>query len=163
MRGISVQQYHFINQSRGNVSYNLIKKENNMLGEKVGSFTATTVNKALPAVNNLPAMETTGTGQGMLVGQPAQFIATYTAIMQPDGSFYGESPQAGIIMSASGAGTFRATGAGSPTAEGGFKFRGACYFSSQAPAFAGLNGKTCVYTWDVDAEGNATWELWEWL
>jgi hypothetical protein len=36
------------------------------------------------------------------------------------------------------------------------------YFQSEAPSLAGLNGKAVVYDWDVDANMNATWELWEW-
>ena len=134
-----------------------------MIGEKVGFMKAVATNKALPAVNGMPTMETSALGQGTLVGQDVQFMATYSATMQADGSFYGECPNSGIVMSATGAATFRATGCGVPTAEGGFKFRGACYFQSADANLSALNGKACAYNWDVDAEGNATWEIWEWL
>ena len=132
-----------------------------MLGEHVGSMTGATSNKAVQAVGGMPAMETSGTGQGMLAGQEVQFMATYSAVMQPDGSFYGECPNSGIIMSATGAATFRATGAGNPTPDGGFKFRGVVYFQSQDANLSKLNGKACAYAWDVDPAGTATWEIHE--
>jgi len=36
------------------------------------------------------------------------------------------------------------------------------YFESSAPSFSSLNGVAVVYDWDVEASGNASWELWEW-
>ena len=134
-----------------------------MIGEKVALMKGIAQNKALPAVNGLPTMETTAQGQGTIAGLEGQFFATYSATMQPDGSFFGECPNSGIVMTANGPATFRATGAGTPTAEGGVKFRGACYFQSSAEQLSSLNGKACAYNWDVDAEGNAVWEIWEWV
>ena len=65
-------------------------------------------------------------------------------------------------MAQDGIGTFRATGAGAFTEDGGSTFRGAVYVQSDAPSLSSLNGKALVYEWDVDASGNATWEIWEW-
>ena len=65
--------------------------------------------------------------------------------MRADGSFYGECPNAGVIMTADGVATFRATGCGNPTSDGGFVFKGV------------------VYDWVVSPDGNATWELREWI
>ena len=130
-----------------------------MLGKHVGSMTGSTTVKALPSDYGMPSLETTGMGEGTLLGHPVQFIATYGAEMQPDGSFYGECPNSGAILAPNGAATYRATGAGSPTEDGGSKFRGAVYFSSHSEAFAELNGTACAYSWDVDAEGTAKWEI----
>ena len=88
-------------------------------------------------------------------------MASYVAKMQADGSLYGECPNAGVVMAADGVATFRATGAGSFTADGGTSFRGVAYFQSQAPSLSALNGKAVVYNWEVDAAGVAVWELWE--
>ena len=130
-----------------------------MLGKHVGSMSGATTVKALPSDYGMPSLETTGAGQGTLLGHDVQFMATYSADMQPDGSFYGECPNSGVILSAAGAATYRATGAGHPTPDGGSVFRGAVYFSSHSEAFAELNGKACVYSWDVDANGVAQWEI----
>ena len=65
-------------------------------------------------------------------------------------------------MAADGVATFRATGVGSPTEDGGFVFKGVVYFETSAPSLSSLNGVAVVYDWTVDAEGGATWELFEW-
>ena len=131
-----------------------------MLGEKVGSLQASTTNKALPSDGALPIFETSAEGAGTLAGADVQFLATYSSEMRADGTLYGECP-AGIIMTADGVATFKATGIGTFTAEGGATFRGAAYFQATAPSLASLNGICTVYDWEVDAEGNATWTLWE--
>jgi len=133
-----------------------------MLGKKIGSSTATCVNKALPSNGGgMPRMETSASGEGTFVGVGVQVFATYHAEMRPDGTFYGECPNAGIVMASDGVATFRASGIGKPTEAGGFSFRGAVYFEASAPSLAALNGVACMYQWDVDASGNATWEIWE--
>ena len=131
-----------------------------MLGEKVGSLQASTTNKALPSDGALPIFETSAEGAGTLAGADVQFLATYSSEMRADGTLYGECP-AGIIMTADGVATFKATGIGTFTADGGATFRGATYFQATAPSLASLNGICTVYDWEVDAEGNATWTLWE--
>ena len=133
-----------------------------MLGEKVGSMTATTRNKNLPGDGACPKFETSTDGGGTLAGVEVKTMATYSAEMRADGSIYGECPNAGVIMTADGVATFRATGAGRFTEDGGSSFRGAVYFQTAAPSLASLNGKAFVYEWDVDSNGDATWEVWEW-
>ena len=49
-------------------------------------------------------------------------MASYVAKMQADGNLYGECPNAGVVMAADGVGPFRATGAGSFTADDGTSF-----------------------------------------
>ena len=133
-----------------------------MIGEHVGSMTGSTQMKALPAVNGMPAAETTANTAGTLAGVEVQGMATYQATMRADGSWQGECPNAGIVMAADGVATFRATGVGSPTEDGGFVFKGVVYFETAAPSLSSLNGVAVVYDWTVDAEGAATWELFEW-
>ena len=133
-----------------------------MLGEKVGTFTGTTTDKALPAQGGFPVFETSAQTSGKLAGVDVQSMATYSAQMQPDGSLYGECPNAGVVMASDGVATFRATGCGQMTDDGGAKFRGAVYFQTSAPSLMAVNGKCMVYEWDVDGQGNATWNIWEW-
>ena len=133
-----------------------------MLGEKIGSLTANAAHKTLPADGALPKFETSATGSGTLAGAEVQFLATYSAEMRADGTLYGECPNQGVVMTQDGVATFRASGVGAFTAEGGATFRGVVYFQASAPSLSSLNGVCGVYHWDVDAEGTATWELWEW-
>jgi len=136
--------------------------EGEILGEKIGSLKATATNTVLPTEGSLPKFETSTHGSGTLAGVNVTTMATYWAEMRPDGTLYGECPNQGVIMAPDGVATFRASGVGAGTADGGSKFRGAVYFEASAPSLSRLNGMAVVYKWDVDAAGNATWELWEW-
>ena len=132
--------------------------------EKIGSITAITNAISLPANGTNPRFEVHAiSGSGTLVGADIfQIMATYSAEMRVDGSIYGECPNAGVVIAADGVATFRATGIGSFTEEGGTTFKGMVYFETSAPSLASLNGAAVVYDWDVDAAGNAAWELWQW-
>ena len=132
-----------------------------MIGEKVGSMQSQTTIKTGSAEDGRPVFEVSAQGAGTLCGAEVTSMASYVAKMQADGSLYGECPNAGVVMAADGVATFRATGAGSFTADGGTSFRGVAYFQSQAPSLSALNGKAVVYSWEVDAAGVAVWELWE--
>jgi hypothetical protein len=63
-------------------------------------------------------------------------------------------------MTGDGVATFRATGIGSFTEDGGSSWKGVVYFNATAPSLASLNGVAVAFTWDVDVDGNAIWELW---
>ena len=132
-----------------------------MLGEKLGWIEGGTTIKTLPVEGSLPKFETTTEGSGTLAGVDVTNMATYSSEMRADGTLYGECPNQGVIMAQDGIATFRASGIGTFTAEGGASFRGVVYFQASAPSLARLNGIAVVYEWDVDADGNATWELWE--
>ena len=130
--------------------------------EKIGSLKAISTTKTLSVEGSLPKFETSAQGSGTLAGVEVTTMATYWAEMQANGTLYGECPNAGVIMAQDGVATFRASGTGSFTADGGTTFKGVVYVQTTAPSLSSLNGAALVYNWDVDAEGNATWELWEW-
>ena len=135
-----------------------------MASEKLGFIKAVTTTKTLPANGTLPRFEVAvPSGSGTLAGVDIfQMMATYSAEMREDGTLYGECPNAGLVIAADGVATFRATGIGTFTEDGGATFKGMVYFQTSAPSLASLNGAAVVYNWDVDAEGNAAWELWQW-
>ena len=130
--------------------------------EKIGSLKGSTTTKTLSVEGSLPKFETSAQASGTLAGVEVTTMATYWAEMQANGTLYGECPNAGVIMAQDGVATFRASGTGSFTADGGVSFKGVVYVQTTAPSLSSLNGAALVYNWDVDAEGNATWELWEW-
>ena len=135
-----------------------------MASEKLGSIKAVTTTKTLPANGTLRRFEVTvPSGSGTLAGVDIfKMMATYSAEMREDGTLYGECPNAGLVIAADGVATFTATGIGTFTEDGGATFKGMVYFQTSAPSLASLNGAAVVYNWDVDAEGNAAWELWQW-
>ena len=122
----------------------------------------TTSNKVLPGNGALPRFETTTIGSGTLAGTEVNGMATYTADMRPDGTLYGECPNQGVVIAEDGVATFTATGIGTFTEDGGSSFKGMVYFQTSAPSLSSLNGVAVVYDWEVDAEGNASWDMWEW-
>ncbi|MBR73228.1 MAG: hypothetical protein CMM30_09880 [Rhodospirillaceae bacterium] len=132
-----------------------------MLGEKVGTFTGTVMNKALASKGHgLPSIETRATCQGKLAGIDVTSEATYYADMKSDGSWLGECPNSGIIFCSDGVATFRANGIGRMTDDGGVSFRGLVSFEVSSPSLSTLSGKAHMFTWEVDADGKATWEIW---
>lgn len=134
-----------------------------MPAEKIGSIKAVTTVKVLPANGTNPRFEVSApSGSGTLAGADVQSMATYSAELREDGTIYGECPNSGVVMASDGVATFRASGIGAFTEDGGTSFKGIVYFQTSAPSLSSLNGAAVVYNWDVDAEGNATWELWEW-
>ena len=50
--------------------------------------------------------ETSAQTSGKLAGVDVQSMATYSASFQPDGSLYGECPNAGAVMASDRAATF---------------------------------------------------------
>jgi len=133
-----------------------------MLGEKIGSTKGQTTMKPLPAVNGLLVMESVEIGSGTIAGAEVTVMATFSSSMRANGSWYGECPNSGVLMAADGVatGTYSATGA--PTADGGFTFRGIAYFETVAPSLAALNGGAFVFEYETNADGQSTWDLWEW-
>ena len=133
-----------------------------MLGEKIGSASATPVSKVLPTEGTLPKFEITAQGSGKIAGVDVQFMGTYHAEMKADGSMYGECPNSAILMAADGVATLRASGVGRTEPDGSTKFRGIVYIETTAPSLMSLNGKAIVQEYDVDAAGDANWEMWHW-
>jgi len=134
-----------------------------MLGEKVGAFTGkTTGQRVLPSVDG-PRVETTNELTGELGGVPATWLATYNAMVRPDGSLYGECPDQGLIMTADGIGTWKGAAVGCFTDDAGsVRFRGAVYLVHVPPKLAELAKVALVFEYDQDGDGAATLNFWEW-
>ena len=131
-----------------------------MLLEKLGTIQCTSRSKVLPVEGALPSFEVTAEGPGTLAGADVNSLATYQGRVRADGFLEGQCPNSGVIMTGDGVATFRATGIGSFTEDGGSSWKGVVYFNATAPSLASLNGVAVAYTWDVDVDGNCTWELW---
>lgn len=136
-----------------------------MLGEKIGELRGKVIGqRILPSDDSRPRAETSFQISGSVLGVEATIMGTYLSVVRPDGTVYGECPWQGTIMTRDGEmGTWSAAGVGRFTGEGaGVSLRGAVYFQIASQKLARLNEIALPYEWDIDAEGNAKCDLWEW-
>lgn len=132
-----------------------------MLGDKLGEEHGMTIGMRVLPSEGGPRMETSFRAQGRLLGVDVTDIGTYIGTMRPDGTIYGEGQ--GVVMGANGeAATWKGSGVGTMTEEGGVAYRGAIYYSSASEPWARLNRVAGVYEFDVDAEGGTTGVIWDW-
>ncbi len=81
--------------------------------------------------------------------------------MRPDGTLYGEGQ--GIVMNSEGGGaTWVGSGVGTIKKDGSVSYRGAIYYQTSAAKRTRLNGMAAVFEYDVDPQGNARSQIWEW-
>ena len=133
-----------------------------MLGDKVideqGKISG---RRVLPSDGGGPAVETSFEAAGTTLGISATNMGTYKSVVRPDGTLYGEGQ--GVLMGKGGEmATWIGQGVGQFTSTGGISFRGAVYYQSSSPAWARLNRISVVYEHEVDANGNAHNQGWEW-
>ena len=136
-----------------------------MLGEKLGDFQGNiTGRRTLPADGPRPRTEVSFETNGTILGMSATFMGTYWSVVRPDGTLYGECPDQGALMTQDGEmATWTGTGAGKFTGHGSaVSFRGVIYFQTTSQKLARLNGIAVVYEWEVDENGGARCDIWEW-
>jgi hypothetical protein len=135
-----------------------------MLGEKIGSFQGKiTGQRVLPPDAGRPKFETSTEVSGTICGTAARIMGTYWAMVMADGSLYGEIPWQGVTMTQGGdTGIYTGAGVGKFKEQGAVSFRGAIYHEGATGTLAPLNGLTLVFEWEVDGNGNAQFDLWEW-
>jgi len=133
-----------------------------MLGEKVADSTGkVTSRRVLPNPGGGATVEVTFEAMGKVLGTDEREIGTYTSVMRPDGTLYGEGQ--GVIM---GKGGERAqwvgSGVGTIKPDGSVSYRGAVYYQTPSPAWSRLNTVALVFEHEVDTQGNSHSQLWEW-
>ena len=133
-----------------------------MLGDKIGEESGkVTVQRTLPCIGSGPRMETTFQTSGNILGVNHKTTGTYTSVMRSDGSLFGEGQ--GIVMNSEGGGaTWVGSGVGKIKQDGSVSYRGSIFYQTAAPKWARLNGMAAVFEYDVDAQGNARAQIWEW-
>jgi hypothetical protein len=133
-----------------------------MLGEQIGEYRGQVLVRRILPGEGPPQVEVSFEAQGQLVGTSVTDMGTYTSTVRPDGTIYGEGQ--GITRSTDNSeiATWRGSGVGHFTDDGGVSYRGAIYYSSQSPGFARLNGTAAVFEYSVDASGKTESRLTEW-
>ena len=131
-----------------------------MLGELIGQTTGKRSARRVIS-SDPPTVEVSFEDSGHMFGVPTTGIGTYTSVIRPDGSIYGEGQ--GINMTQDGEGiTWEGTGVGKFGAGGAVSYRGMLFFQTDSQKLA--LGSTCgAFEYEVDASGATTSKVWEWI
>jgi len=133
-----------------------------MLGEKLGGESGkVTSQRVLPNPGGGPKMETSFQATGTILGVNETDTGTYSAVVRPDGTVYGEGQ--GVLMGKGGeVATWVGQGVGTIKKDGAVSYRGAVYYQTAAPAWSRLNSVAAIFEFEVDGQGNSKSEIWEW-
>jgi hypothetical protein len=134
-----------------------------MLGEKIGTSNGKVTNRRVLACEGGGIrVEVSFQTTGKLLGHDITEIGTYTSMLKPGGSFFGEGQ--GVLMTKDGdAISWRGSGAGKPTGKGGgVAYRGAIYYDTASPKLAQLNSICGIFEYEVDEAGNTSAIISEW-
>ena len=106
-------------------------------------------------------MESTFQATGTLAGVKFRETGTYSTIVRPDGTHFGEGQ--GIVTTADGKlATWTGHGVGTANKDGTASYRGAIYYQTTPPKWSRLNKVAVLFEYAVDADGNTRSEYWEW-
>jgi hypothetical protein len=134
-----------------------------MLGNQIGEASGKITNvKVLEYAGDRSRVEVTFQGQGKVGNVGVTDLGTYWQEIRPGGVIYGEGgpiwmTDDGEVLSWKGFGVGKSTGSGFAAS---FGCAGAIQTSSGT--LAHLNGVVAIGEYEVDAEGNYRWTLWEW-
>jgi hypothetical protein len=131
-----------------------------MLGELIGENTG---KRLVRRVLNTtpPTVEVSFEDTGKMLGHATSGYGTYTSVVRPDGTIYGEGQ--GVIFTAEGdIATWKASGQGKFGPGGAVSYRGILYFQTASQKLARLNAAPAVFEYEVDPEGKTRTKMWEW-
>ena len=126
-----------------------------MLGDQLGEVSGKVTGFRVVKGDMGPRVETNFEGSGTFCGQNITEIVTYWATPRMDGTFYGGAD--GMIVTADVQSAIY-TGNGVGTMKGNnlaAAWRGALYYSSFSPAFAGLNLTAVLFEFEIETDGKA--------
>ncbi len=131
-----------------------------MLGSQLGESKGKRTVRRVLSVDPIKA-EVTFEDSGHLLGVPMNGMGTYTSVIRPDGSIYGEGQ--GVMFTQDGeAVTWTGTGLGAFGTGGTVSYRGMLYYRTASPKLARLNNTSAAFEFEADAAGNTSSKVWEW-
>ena len=124
-----------------------------MLGDQLGEVTGVVSGFRVLNTPTGPRIETNFEGSGTFAGQGVTEIATYWATARMDGTFYGGADGLIVTPDVQNA-VYTGTGVGNMKGNNlAAGWRGALYYTSFSPAFAGLNLTAVLFEFDIEADG----------
>jgi hypothetical protein len=131
-----------------------------MLGDKIGEATGKRIVRRVISVDP-PTAEVTFEDSGEMFGVPVTGMGTYTSVVRPDGSVFGNGQ--GVETTDEGEGlAWTGTGIGHFGPGGSISYRGMLFFRTTSKKLARLNNACAAFEYEIDAKGTTTSKLWEW-
>jgi hypothetical protein len=131
-----------------------------MLGEQIGETKGKRLVRRVVFIDP-PTAEVSFEDSGHMFGIPTTGFGTYTSVIRPDGSLYGEGQ--GLTMTQDGeAVTWKGTGSGKFGPGGSVSYRGMLFFQTTSQKLARLNNACGAFEYEVDPSGSTVSKMWEW-
>jgi len=131
-----------------------------MLGEMLGEFTGKRIVRRVLSMEP-PTVEVSFEDSGKLLGASASGFGTYTSVVRPDGSIFGEGQGAYFTVDGEMV-AWKGSGAGKFKDRGAVSYRGMIYYRTASQKLARLNNLAAAFEYDVDPEGKTSSKMWEW-
>src|SRR5450631_3922565 len=130
-----------------------------MLGEQIGETKGKRSARRVISTDP-PTVEVSFEDSGHMFGVATTGIGTYTSVIRPDGSIYGEGQ--GINTTQEGEGiSWTGTGVGKFGPGGAVSYRGMLFFQTNSQKIT-LGSGCGAFEYEVDAAGSTTSKIWEW-
>jgi hypothetical protein len=131
-----------------------------MLGEQIGETKGKRLVRRVVSIDP-PTAEVSFEDSGHMLGIPTTGFGTYTSVVRPDGSIYGEGQ--GLNMTQDGeAVTWKGAGTGKFGPGGSVSYRGMLFFQTTSQKLARLNNACGAFEYEVDSSGSTVSKMWEW-
>jgi hypothetical protein len=131
-----------------------------MLGNQIGETKGKRIVRRVLSVDP-PTAEVSFEDSGQLLGIHTSGMGSYTSIVRPDGSLFGQGQ--GLIMTDDGdAVTWTGTGFGKFGPGGSVSYRGMLFLQTASTKLAALNNSCAPFEYDIDPAGQTISKMWEW-
>ena len=132
-----------------------------MLGDQIGAERGKVTGYRILRSEAGPKVEVSFQATGKILGVDHSTLATYTSMVRPDGTVYGEGQ--GVARGAGGQmASWVGQGVGKLGRGQAISYRGSLYYQSASPEWSRLNSVAAIFEYQVDEEGNTDAKIWEW-
>jgi hypothetical protein len=131
-----------------------------MLGDNISESTGKQLVRRILSVEP-PTLEVSFEDSGQILGVPGTGMGTYTSVVRPDGSIFGQGQ--GLVTTADGeAITWTGTGLGHFGPGGSASYRGMLFLRTTSQKLARINNTCGAFEFEVDPKGATSSKVWEW-
>jgi len=131
-----------------------------MLGDQISQSTGKRLVRRILSIDP-PTAEVSFEESGKMFGVATTGSGTYTSVVRPDGSIFGQGQ--GLIITQDGESlVWTGTGLGKFGPGGSVSYRGMLFFKTASEKLARVNNACGAFEFEVDAAGNTTSKIWEW-